>query len=106
MNQEKAVKMMMLDIKVHNVIPERYYPYIRERLALMWLVGHEAQVRSYPLTQKRKPVRVLNKAGEKLGDFDSPISAATFMGVAYSTAKAAARRGNLIKDEFYVRYLK
>jgi len=105
MEQEKAVKRMMLDIKVENIIPPQCYPFIRKRLELMWLVGYEAQIRSYPQPKKRKPVRVMDKQGEAIGDFDCTASAADFLGVTYISVNSAIRRGGLLKEQYYIRYL-
>ena len=105
MEQERAVKKMMLDIKLENIIPEVCYPFVRERLKLMWLVGYEASPRSYPLPKKRKQVRVIDKKGEILGEFDGLQQAADFIDVSYNAANIGVRKNYLVNKKYYLFYV-
>jgi hypothetical protein len=105
MEQMRAVGKMMVDIKLEGMLPEEYLPFIRKRLELMWVVGYEAKFREYPNMKAQKPVRVLDKQGELIKEFDCTKSAASFLDIPHNTAKSAVRIGNLVKSQYYIRYI-
>ena len=42
MEQDIAVKMMMLEVKVEDSLPEECFDTVRKYLSLMWVVGFDA----------------------------------------------------------------
>ena len=105
MEQDRAVRKMMLDIKLENIIPEVCYPFVRERLKLMWLVGFEAKQQCIPRLGSRKPVRLLDKQGQLIDEFDCVDSLSENINVLADTIQKAITRGSLIQKRYYVRYV-
>ena len=105
MEQDRAVRKMMLDIKLENIIPEACYPFVRERLKLMWLVGFEAKQQCIPRLGLRKPVRLLDKQGQLIDEFDCVDSLSEIINVPVSTIQSAIKRSSLMREQYYVRYV-
>jgi hypothetical protein len=74
MNQYKAVKKMILTIKLEEVIPEECIPIIEMYLRQMYAVGYDEGrcLNNY----KRKQILQYDETGKFINSFDSRIEAA------------------------------
>jgi hypothetical protein len=75
MDQHRAVGKKMASIKVEDVIPAKYYWYMRECLMEMYVVGWE-QGRFEINQHANKPIAQINSDGKVINMFKSQIDAA------------------------------
>ena len=103
MNQDRAVKKMLLERKVQKDLPERYFPLFKECLTKMWVVGFDAKER-IPRPTRRVPVTITDLSNNIIGHFPCSEDAAKDLKIKPATAKAAAERGSLVKHQYRIKY--
>jgi hypothetical protein len=104
MEQDKAVKKMMLDIKLEELIPPKYYPFIAPRFEQMWLVGWE-HCRKELTAHNKKRVARFDTSGKRIGEYESVIEAAHKTKSGVTGLYSALLRGTKTKKGYYWRYL-
>jgi hypothetical protein len=83
MDQDIAVKLMMLEIKVEENIPEEYSGYLRKYLHLMWVVGfEEGRNDVYAIFgAHKKAVIQRDSDGTRIAQYESIIDASRRTGI-------------------------
>ena len=79
MEVHAAVKKMMLSIKIEETIPEQYYPFLREYLHQMYVVGYDQGRQEIPQHQG-KSVGQYDKNGKLINVFRDTKEAAKYTG--------------------------
>jgi hypothetical protein len=73
MEQDLSVKMMMLEVKVEDSLPEEYHALICKYLSLMWVVGFDAGIIQERMRVNHKKTAVMQRDiyGEEIATFES-----------------------------------
>lgn len=104
MEQNTAVKKMMLSIKLEEHLPEEYYPYVRERFFQMYAAGWDHS-RQELLAHNKKRVGQFNSKGMLLNDFNSVVEAARKTGFKVTGIYSALQRQTKSRQGWYWKYL-
>ena len=73
MEQDIAVRLMMLEIKVEEKIPKDIQPFIKKYLNLMWVVGFDAGRRYVYSRYSKKKTAVIqyDQSGTRIAQYES-----------------------------------
>lgn len=86
MEQYRAIKKMMLTIKMEEQIPTKYFSSLREKLSQMYAAGYD-QGRSDSVSFSKKAVAQYNEEGKCINTFGGLREAVRFTGYSYDNLR-------------------
>jgi len=104
MEQHKAVKLIMLDIKLNGRIPPEYYSEIREYLATIYVVGHDF-ARQELCAHNKKRIGQYDSQGKLINEFGSLKEASRKTGFKEEGLYSAVLRGSRTRQGHRWKYL-
>jgi hypothetical protein len=104
MEQDISVKMMMLEVKVEDSLPEECYDLMRKYLSLMWVVGFDAGRKDVFANYAKNKTAVIqrDKEGNRIGQWESVKQASTATRLSLPTIFSALKTHKKTRiDGFY-----
>jgi len=103
MEQDIAVKTMMLTVKHEDQIPEEYQGFIQKYLSLMWVVGFDSG-RNWVYqrySKKKTPIIVRDLYGNRIAQYESVAEASREMKICTDTIFNALKTHKKTKQDHY-----
>jgi hypothetical protein len=104
MDQERAVKLKMLEIKMEDVIPKKFHWRIRDALLQMYVVGRDSN-NAKETNGCQKPIIQLDHNKKKIKEYPSASSACRQLHVPKSTILSAVKDGHKTRHDHYWVYV-